>query len=366
MTVFDDEPDIDWGEPLLLWQWIVDYVTLNRLEQQFAAAFETFVSVTFQPTFHTMEATAWFQVRGEVILPEFSPTRAKISLALEGEPYIPFAAAYEFTVTDGRAPNQCMLAAAMANYYMYVGLYALLANDARTCTLWHYSTQCLDEDMFVLKTPYARAAAISAVTGKEFTTLMTDGCSYRPTVEDLGKVNSINVSRAIDNSVNGSITIDRVPSFVSGALIYGTTVGHFDHLSHLTPLQEIKMSARFDPDESFKTTLQLSNLYRVFGHDLTWFKRVDNSELKPYAGVHTCIVDPYSLCEEPETPFSMRDGISSRREGRSTSFPNLDNVFDEEKIVVRVSKPVLTLCEWNKRERPLPPARFIRKTKTKA
>jgi len=219
--------------------------------------------------------------------------------------------------------------------------------------------------MFVLKTSYARAAAISAVTGREYTTLMTDGCSYRPMVEDLGKVEDIEIGTAVDGTVTGRVKVNRIPSCVSGALIYGTTVGHFDHLAHLTPVQEIFPRDRYDTEKSFRFTLQMSNLYRVFGHDITWMRRIDNVELRPYANVNACVIDPYSLEEEPEEPYSMRDGTSFRREGRSVSLPNFDNIVDEPKVVVRVSKPVLTLCEWNRRDRPLPPAKFIKKTKTK-
>jgi hypothetical protein len=363
MTVFDEEPDIDWGEPKLMWQWIVDYVTLNRLEQQFAAAFETVVSVTFQPTYHTMEATAWYNVTSEVILPEFIPTRAKISLALEGEPFIPFSAAYEFVVTDAKTPGQCILSAAMANYYMYVGLYAILADAGRSVENWHYAALCTDEDLYVLKTPYARAAAISAATGKEFTTLMSEACSYRPRIEDLSRVTHVTVAKSLDGTVQGEIAITQVPSFVSGALVYGTVVDHYDHLAHLAPAQVIKPRDIYDLDTSFRTTLQLSNLYRVYGHDVTWENRNRVGDILPYGAAKTCMIDPYSLGEVAEEPFAVRQGTSSRREGRAVSLPNLANLFDEDRVVVRPSKPVLTLCEWGRRDKPLPPTRFVKKTR---
>jgi hypothetical protein len=346
-----------------MWQWIIDYVTLNRLEQQFAATFETLVSIAVQPNFHTMEASAWYEVPLVLTLPHFSPTRAKISLALEGEPYIPFAAAQEFILTDAREPGQCVVAAALSNYYMWLGAYAIFENVARTVSDWHYALLCNDESTDVLRSAYTKAAAISTITGREYTTMMTEGCFFRPNFESLSRVNTVHVAMSPDESVEAKIELTYIPSPVSGALVYGTVVSHFDVCAHLTGVQSIVPQHVYEPDKCFRTALQLSSLYRVFGHEVFWCKVGTTTEFSPYAASRTCLVDPYSMQFEAECEYNLRPAGSERREGRSITLPNIDNMFGEQKIGMRVSVPVVTMCEWNNRHKPLRPIRVLSRTK---
>jgi hypothetical protein len=361
-TIFEEEPNIDWGHSPKMWTWIIDYVVLNRLEQQFAAVFETFVSATVQPLPHTMEATTWWHLTSEVVLPVFAPTRAKISLALEGEPFVPFASAFEFTMSDGRAPSQFVVASAICNYYMYLGLYAMIDNHAQTIDDWHIAANCHIEELYALKTPYAKAVAISVITGKEFETMMNEGCYYRPVVEELALVDTFEIAEHFDDSVGDRVKLDYLPTYVSGALVIGTIVDTFDSLSHLTGVQQIKPKDLRSEEFAFRPALQFASLYRTYGHDVSIAKTRGGQGFTPYASVKTSIIDPYSMRFETDRDFKVYDFESSRRDGRHASLPNASVLMNTEKVTVSITKPVLTLCCWGDKNAPLQPVRFMQRS----
>jgi hypothetical protein len=356
-TIFDDEPDIDWTARDLMWQWILDYVHVNRLEQQFAATFEAILVMGAHPTHHTMESTAWHAAPLKLVLPAFCPTRAKISLALEGEAFTPAASPHDFMLTDGRAPTQCVLSAAITNYYMWLGIYALVENQARAVVDWHYAFLCNDETTDVLASPYAKAAAASFVTGREYTTMMYDGCHARIKIEEMVNVNHIYVSSSPDGSVPSKVRLEYVPSTVSGGLVNGTITDTVDVLSHLTALQVLKRGDVHDMSKSFRTVLRLSNLYREFGHDVVWERNRGQDDLKPYSSSSTCIIDPYSMGFNADRDYSVEGGYSVERAGRHNIIPSLAVMMDMETIGVQKLKPTLTVVAWKDRRTPLRPTR---------
>jgi len=360
-TVFDDEPDIDWSAKDQIWQWIIDYVHINRLEQQFASAFESLLTMAVHPEYATMESTAWHAAPLRLMLPCFSPTRAKISLALEGEAYVPSAGPHDFMINDAKAPAQCVLAAAMTNYYMYVGLYALLENQAASVSDWHYVTQLHSTDTEILNSPYAKAAAVSVITGREYTTLMTDGCHAYVDVKPMAEVNTIHVYNSPDNSVLPEVRLRYIPSIVSGALINGSVVGTYESCSHLTAVQQLHPRDAFMDDTAYKSVLQISNVYREFGHDTTWELLPARDEVTPYGPVHSCVIDPYSLGRITDRPYCAVDARSFERAGRHSTLPPIQTLFDEPVLTVRKLKPTITVTTPGARHTPVPPVKFYRR-----
>jgi len=168
-----DFSEIPWTQPDIIWSWVMDYIKLNRLEQAFAAALETLGALSAQPMPSSMEATQWQKCKLTVVVAAFSPTRARIRSVLEGDPYKPFAAAEEFLIHEVSTMNHFLTACAITNYYMWYGLYTLLHNEARQRSDWRTVFTSVADELHVLYTPVMRAACISVITGREYSSCMS-------------------------------------------------------------------------------------------------------------------------------------------------------------------------------------------------
>jgi hypothetical protein len=248
---------------------------------------------------------------------------------------------------------------------MWLGIYALLENEARTITDWHYALLCHSDGTEILQSAYAKAAAVSAVTGREYATLMYDSCYARVDFSTMLHIDDIDVSVPVDNSVSGKIHLTYLPSIVSGGLVNGTVVDTYDVLSHLSGLQVIHPRGIYTPQDSFRSALRLTNLYREFGHDIVWERSMQRGELRPYGAVYTSVIDPYSMGFESDKDYAVELGYNTRREGRSNSLPMIDTLFEYETVTVAKLKPTLTIVEWKTASQPIRPAKYTRRLPVK-
>jgi len=148
---------------------------------------------------------------------------------------------------------------------------------------------------------------------------------------------------------------------VSGALVAGTIVDLFDPLSHLTGVQEINPEKMFDEMSSFRTTLQLASLYRLYGHDFTIYRNDGDAGFTPYSSVRTSVIDPYSMGFSSTRRYHVEEVESATRDGRKAPLPNVNVLQQTDKVTVIISKPTLTLCEWGDKFKQLKPVRFTKR-----
>jgi len=342
--------EIDWKDHDTMWMFITDYVKLNRLEEQFAAVLESFGTMFAHPMWSSIEACIYQNVTLQITLPAFSPTRARIHTALEGEPFVPEAGPVEFIVEQGRMPKQFLQFSAVANYYMWYGHYAMYHNAARGRRDWKNVFGSIDHDLDILRSPVARAASISAITGQEFTTFMNEGCNVTLNFEDLYDSGWKVTGEEKDHAIHSPVEISAIPAPVSGSLILGAVAGEYEVLRHLRGLQTVPVSqfrGQMVPNEH---VLSLANVYRLFGHDTT-FTRIDTmQEVKPWATAHECIVEPSSVPFEHEydVPIALRD--SEERPGRHYLLPSLGSLPGSDDLVITIRRPFIDLCEYGTRK----------------
>nr|CAE9672667.1 coat protein [Mucor hiemalis virus 4] len=360
----DDFERIPWTQPDVLWQWIIDYVRLNRLEQPFAAAFETFGAMTYHPMPSTAEACSWNQAQLVVSLGQFSPTRARNRSNLEGEPYKPYALADEFMINEVESPARFITSSAICNYYMWYGIYTLIHNEARSRSAWRTAYTSVADELQVLTSAAARAASISAITGREYSSCMTDGCAMLVDLSLLGSYTEIPEIRDLDRAVLRPLQISAVYAPVSGSLVLGTMVNDFETTAHLTSNYVLDLKHPTTPSPDLTQLARAATVYRLFGHDLVLTNLVTGVPFNTWAAVRECVPDIATIDFDPMTPKHYRIDGSIVREGRSHILPPPHVLLADNTATVLVQKPTVTLTKWGSRREPLRPSLvFSRKKK---
>jgi hypothetical protein len=342
---------IPWDNDVIIWSWIFDYVHLNRLEQQFAAVLETFTSAVYQPMPPTMESTVWQRAVINITLAEFSPTRARVITALEGEAYRSNALADDYLIDEAMAPEHLLTAAALGNYYMWYGIYAMLVEYGLGNEDWRTAAGSTDGDLRVLYTAIARASAVAYLTGKEIPTCMSRGASMTIDFSQVIAATRLLGEHSIDGGEPRVVQIDSLYAPVSGALLLGTVVGSLAATQHLTSIQQVvaKPLGTHEPADMLKA----ATVYRLFGHDVTMVDQATHEQFVPYANVHECIIEPASTHYMSRTRASVYISDSRNREGRNIPLLPAATTLQQGGLAIEYKRPNLSLVEWQQRNVPV-------------
>jgi len=339
---------VDWTAADVIWSWITDYVSLNRLTQTFAAVFETFCMLGPQPMWTSQEACAWQQAIPVLSLGEFTPTRARFRTALEGEPFVADPEAVAFTLDSQRSPKAFLHEAAVTNYYYWFGLYALLHNDARSRYSWRTTFNSYTDELAVLFTPDAKAACISAVTGHAAVSFMCPAAYAYFDPTPVGTVGAITgVTRKREGAGLPLPTFNALYAPVSGSLLIGTFAGELGALQHLKGVQEFKGAGIVGQAYGDRDLVVVSNAYRLLGHDVVLSDR-SKGLVRPWASAHQCVIEPASISFDPAQPTLYCFYDAERREGRSATCPDIAQVCVSGMTFV-IARPNLRIVEWQRR-----------------
>jgi len=343
--------NIPWHQPDTLWSWIIEYVTLNRLQQPFAAVLETFMAMAIQPQWSSAEACAWQQIVFTVVLGEFSPTRGRIRSNLEGEAFFTDPTAYEFVTDLARSPVTMLQTSAILNYYALYGLYTVLHNEARSRDNWEDVFTSTVAELQILLSPAARAALISTLTRQQFATCMDSGAyiHYDTTNISMNRLLPSSKSTSGDPLFKDGVMIDAIYAPVSGSLILGAVCGDFETTCHLAPLQETKTEGSFDVFYDMSTMLKVCNTFRLFGHEVELRDTLTNSLSTPWATSTECIIEPASIEFKPTQRRRYVVVDSHPRMGRNHTIPNVVSLMEPSHFVVSIRKPTLRVVDWQKR-----------------
>jgi len=347
--------EVDWDTPETMWDWIMDYVRLNRLEQAFASVFETLGAMAFQPNYSSQEANLWQHAKMVLVLGEFSPTRARVRTNLEGVPFVPHAPTQQFMLSESHMPKQYMMASAMANYYMWLGLYAVLHDHARSRSEWRSVYSSMADGLEILYSPLMRAAMIATVTGHEYASCVTEGAGMYVDISPLTNIKRI--GGIVPGADNGrtEIPINYIPAPVSGALVLGAVNGDYDAVAHLTAHQTFTGHG-LNYAYELRDALVLSNTMRLYGHHTEYKNHTTGEIIKPWAPVRDCVIEPSSLWFDPDSPAVIAPSYSYIREGRSHTLPNIHHLTAREtSFSLLIARPVITSCDWQKRWVPSRP-----------
>nr|WGM49130.1 coat protein [Umbelopsis gibberispora virus 2] len=358
----DDFSDIPWEDADIIWTWIMDYVRLNRLEQAFAACLETFGAVAVQPQWSTLEGCMWQKATISIVLARFSPTRGRVRTVMSGDPYTPFATASEFILREAVAPTQFLTASGVTNYYMWYGLYTLLHNEARQRSVWNTVFTSVSEELQVLYTPMMRAACISVITGREYSTCMNDGCSMYIDMQNMVNYKEIHALKRLDNTLPPTVKLDAIYAPVSGALVLGTMSGDFEVVQHLKAIYQTEPGSIYGKAYELDELLKIATIYRLFGYDLTVRDNVTGVDKNTWAAVRECIPEPASIEFDPTKITSWSIVGAHQRPGRSAPLPH-PAVALTTGLRIQIQTPSISINRWQQRTEPLRPSVMMTKRK---
>ncbi|APG76057.1 hypothetical protein 1 [Wuhan insect virus 27] len=339
---------VPWDKPETLWMWIVDYVKLNRLEQNFAPVVECFAAVATQPLWESSEACVWQLAKKVVSLSSFSPTRARLRTNLDGEPYVVDPEAVSFLYNEVVDPASYLYTAVVANYYELYGLYTLLDNEAANRENWRDVYTSTIDDLGVIKTHLCRAACVSVVTGLEIGTTMHEGCFTYYDTSDMSFCEELTDCVSLDGSP-ATIPITTIPAPVSGSLVLGTLSGPFATVQHLKGLQ--KLPVHEDRKHAYNAieVVQLANVYRLFGNDTTFQSLYGQKMINPWATAATCVTQMHSTGATPVFDDGYLIVQSEPRGGRHYVIPNLRSLTARDEATLTIRQPMLTVTDFQKR-----------------
>ncbi|BDF97661.1 capsid protein [Syncephalastrum racemosum totivirus 1] len=360
----DNFQDIPWDQPETLWMWIFDYVKVNRVEQAFAAAFELLGSLAYQPQPSSAEASVWRECTLAPTLARFSPTRARFSTVLEGEPFKPYALADEFLVNESELPNQFLITSAMCNYYMWYGLYALLHNEARTRDDWRTVFTSNVDELQELYGPVMRAMCISVVTGREFSSCMNEGCALNVNFSRLSEIRELQKFRKVDEAAADRIMINAIYAPVSGSLVLGTMTADFEVSAHLSSNFTLHNVNQDILENNLSEMLKVATTYRLFGYDLELENMGNYQITQTWANVRECVPEPASIDFDPARPKTNRVIRELPRQGRRHILPNIVSMLNGSAAAVTVQRPTIKITQWQRRQDPLRPNIVFKRKKT--
>jgi hypothetical protein len=347
--------EIPWDSPEIIWNWIIDYVMLNRLEQAFASSFEALGTMAVQPCWSSLEACQWQASQLVLVLGQFSPTRARIRANLTGEYYNPDASAKEFMFHEVTAKTHFLVASAMTNYYMWYGAYSLLHNEARSRTDWRSAMTTSSGQIGVLMSPMMRAATVSTVTGREYTSAMSYGCGVYLDTSEMADVKSLGPIDSPDGSVPRIVQIDALYAPVSGCLMLGTYAGDLDSLEHLKSIQNMPTGDAATTPFSVEELTVLANTYRLYGHDVVFRNLMTGEDVLPWASSRECIIEPASIGFKATIPGLIFPVLNVPREGRTHVVPGIMNMLRSPGSVLTIARPTISVNRWQHRRTQLKP-----------
>ncbi|QJW70332.1 coat protein [Erysiphe necator associated totivirus 4] len=335
--------DVPWDNPETLWSWMMDYVLLNRLEHAFGAAFELLSSIAMQPKPSFQESVVWQETALQINIAKFTPTRARIPANLEGEAYRLESESSQLIKEDVRSPVLFLICGAIINYAMWVSLYALMDNETMDLSDWRAGIQGHMGAMQVFRNRDMRAALVSIIFGKEITSLMNENCflTFSPGLMPTRK--HVTVDKVKEPGYTSRLILESIVPYVSGALLLGVVSSDFRTISCLRSSNSI--TADDYGTYSVEEAIQLSTLYRVFGHDITISHDRTAEEYLMFANTSECVPCTSTIIGNTRY-FDRVTAVSNLRTlGRHSSLLPLATYKNKATTTYTIAKPEIMVVK---------------------
>jgi hypothetical protein len=346
---------INWNEPDLLWQWIMDYVRLNRLMQPFSAVLESFSAMGPQPLFESAEAHAWQYAVRTLTLSKFSPTRARFRTNLEGEPYSTSTTAIELSLSELAQPNLYLHRSALVNYYELYGLYAMVQNISRGRADYYNAYTSNEDGYSVFNSIYSRAISVSSITGLEIISTMHSSCNVTWDLSAMREVQDVPNYESYDNLHSGGIKVKGIYAPVTGSLIIGAVAGELPAIQHLKAVQKLPSDIEQPQFLTADQVLLISNAYRLFGNDTRFISEMTDTEINPWASATNCIIEPCSITTNLGKVSKFMALDNQARSGRKHIIPNIHSLLSAKTVTLCIQRPSLKVTEFRSRTLPARP-----------
>jgi hypothetical protein len=318
----------------------------------------------FHPVPTGIESCIWQHAKFEITLAEFSPTRARIRLALEGDEYRPSELGAEFVMKELSMQESLLTTAGIANYYVWLGIYTMLREQMEETDDWRAFLRMYDTANAILGAPDMRAGAISAVTGHEVATNMNYGCCFNIDLSGMAIVHELKGHIRLDESYPDAIPITALPCYVSGSLALGTVVDEAEYCRHLSSVQEYTGATEMPRTHEREQALMLANMYRLFGHDVEATDVTNRTVETPYAAAHSCVIEAYSVYKDHATVYNRIISDNEERDGRHHVLPYIQNVLRGGRTTMTIDRPTIKFTAYQERTKALTTRpMFTRKSK---
>lgn len=263
-----------------MWYWLCAYVTENRVESQFAAAFELFSSVAYRPVADTAEGFLYSTLKTQIYLPEPHYYRARFPGLLEDEPWMVPHDSHNMMLRTGADAHSLLAMAGVTNYIAHLGAVSVINEGHMVEPDFVLGAQfARHSNTFMERPSEHRAACVYAVLGREVFTHFTSGIGViYPTVAftqmdrypfarrstPLSDVSGFDFTDA-GLSHGGRLALPASP-----ALIYGKVSDQLTALSHCRPMQHWDFKNGVDSILTLEEAFTLANVYRLAGYDPTF------------------------------------------------------------------------------------------------
>jgi hypothetical protein len=115
---------------------------------------------------------------------------------------------------------------------------------------------------------------------------------------------------------------------------------------------------------TLEEALFVTNLYRLFGHDMELYDVVTRNNIRPWASARECIIEPASIDFSPAREKQIAFYTNVPREGRTHVLPNVGALLTAGAFSVAYQRPLLSVNSWRSRMVPLRPHVVTRRVKT--
>jgi len=151
---------------------------------------------------------------------------------------------------------------------------------------------------------------------------------------------------------------------VSGCLIAGTLVSDFEVTRALAPTQTYTPHGCYGELYDLDEQLAITNIYRLFGHDIVLRDQISGFKKHPWAPVRECLIEPASITFDPENTERLVFVSSEQREGRYHTLPGIVHMLKGGPIHVVFMQPTISINYWGCRTTPLRPVVSVNRVKT--
>nr|UUV42403.1 MAG: capsid protein [Enontekio toti-like virus 1] len=315
----------------------------------------------YQPIWSSAEACAWQSSELVLVLGTFSPTRARIRTNLSGAAYVLDPNAIDYVIKAQTLPMTYMTTSAIYNYYMWYGLYAIVASEAQSRDDWRTALTSVPGILKNLYTPHMRAICLAAIVGHEIPTSMSGGAGFYVSLAGMSEVTEIPRSK-LDYGYNtitdqrtseiAEVKIDALYAPVSGSLILGTLAGELEAVQHLKSIVSQTFRGVRDTLYDSVELTKVATMYRLFGHDVVYEDNITRTLIKPWGNVSQCIPEPASIWFDPRDIKKLTIKNSDPRHGRCVPLPNLGSLT-EGTISMTIERPFIEFTVFGSRKEPL-------------
>jgi hypothetical protein len=165
------------------------------------------------------------------------------------------------------------------------------------------------------------------------------------------------------SGTTAEVIIDGIYAPVSGSLMLGSYSGELEAIQHLKGIQAIEFRGTRTATYSTVELTKISNIYRLFGHNITIFDSLTNEAKVPWAAVNECVIEPCSIAFDCTKVRAYTLGWSDQREGRCVPLPALGSLGQEGSLKMVIQKPSIELIKFRTAQTPVTTYTTIKRDK---